>query len=96
MMNDWFGIAVLLAFSVAVSLFSQLHGGRFSKKALPKELGSWVVLEEGPLKKERRILLQQHTWPRRSVLVEQLRERDSATGKLVGVPSERVLERFWG
>ncbi len=96
-MTEWFGIGLLLAFSVSVSLFSQLHSGRWRGRELPAGMGQWRVDPPTPdgHAREQRLVLQDAPWPRRKRLVEQTRIRKLSTGKLIGPANERVVARFW-
>jgi hypothetical protein len=97
-MADWLGVAILVSFSLGLTLFMRLDFS--TRRELPKDLGRWQVLpgETWPdhpgARVERRVVLVEGGLLRRHRLVEQRRVR-SETGEVLAIMQERTLERLY-
>ncbi len=95
-MTEWLGIAILVLFSLGLSLFMRL-GGRDEQRELPKDVGLWVRepgSPDGDTYCERRALLKEGGLFKKTRLIEQRRRRRVADGKIVDVLPERTLDAW--
>jgi hypothetical protein len=96
---NWLGIAILLAFSLGLTLFMRLEPGKPRKR--PPQLGEWQRREGAPGEPEaayleRRLWLYDGGWLRPHRLVEQSRVRAESDGRILRALPERLVERWRG
>lgn len=99
--TQWLGIAILLAFSLGLSLFMRLDFSRGAKRSLPPNLGNWEPCPEAPegesegILEERRWIVIEGGLFRKHQLVEQRRTRRLHDGEILRVAPQKVVERWY-
>jgi hypothetical protein len=94
---NWFGIAVLVLFSLGLSLFFQFDPKRLQRRPVIDALGVWVAVgidHDGQLIEQRKSIVPGGLL-RRARLVEQDRHKDPISGEVTWVSEERVLLRWY-
>jgi hypothetical protein len=96
---NWLGIAILLAFSLGLSLFMRLEPTKPRKR--PAHLGEWQRQDGDPGESkdtylERRLWLYDGGFLRPHRLVEQTRVRAQSDGRILRTLPERLVERWRG
>jgi hypothetical protein len=95
----WFGIAILAAFSLGLSLFMRLE--RAAPRRLPRDVGHWQRGDDRPedgdgAYSEARLWFYEGDWLRPHKLVEQTRIRAENDGRILRTLPERVVEAWRG
>jgi hypothetical protein len=94
---NWFGIAVLVLFSLGLSLFFQFDPKRLQKRPEVPALGVWLqigVEPDGQLLEQRKSIVPGGLL-RRACLVQQCRHKHPVSGEVTWVGEERVLLRWY-